>query len=176
MKEKSLLDYMKSETSFELGEVVSDMIRGYFEDSYHPTSDPDERWDTAKGKAICVEEYSIPFVEVLMDIEKCKTMGELYDYLTGTMDGVLGTMWDEQFTSELMDKWKKQYKEIMSEKLCEFINNKYQLDTYVNGEGRISASVWRTDLEDSYDLEISEREEQRFYEEFIQHQQAEAES
>lgn len=60
--------------------------------------------------------------------------------------------------------------------LCEFINEKYQLDTYVNGEGGISASVWRTDLEDAYDLEISEREEQRFYEEFIQHQQAEAES
>ena len=62
------------------------------------------------------------------------------------------------------------------EKLCEFINEKYQLDTYVNNEGGISTLVWRTDLEDAYDIEISEREEQRFYEEFIQHQQAEVES
>lgn len=178
MNEKNLLDYMKSETSFELGEVVSDMIRGYFEDSSRPDAGDIgmERWDTAKGKAICVEEYAVPFVQVLIDIEKCKTMGELYDYLTGTMDGVLGTMWDEEFTSELMAKWKKQYKEIMSKKLCEFINERYELDTYVNGDGGVSISVWSTTLQDSYDLEISEREEQRFYEEFIQHQQAEAES
>ena len=112
MKEKSLLDYMKSETSFELGEVVSDMIRGYFEDSYHPTSDPDERWDTAKGKAICVEQYSIPFVQVLMDIEKCKTMGELFDYLTGEMDGVLGTMWEDENTLNTFSEWKGEYEEI----------------------------------------------------------------
>lgn len=58
------------------------------------------------------------------------------------------------------------------EKLCEFINEKYELDTYVNKDGGISISVWNTTLEDAYDLEISEREEERFIQEFIQHQQA----
>lgn len=112
MRTKNLLDYMKSKASFELGEVVADMIKGYFEDSSHPDADADERWDTAKGKAICVEEYAVPFVQVLIDIEKCKTMDELYDYLTGTMDGVLGTMWDDEATLETFSEWKGEYEEI----------------------------------------------------------------
>ena len=107
MRTKNLLDFMKSKASFELGEVVADMIKGYFEDSSRPDAGDIgmERWDTAKGKAMCVEQYAVPFVQVLIDIEKCKTMGELYDYLTGEMDGVLGTMWDDEATLETFSDW-----------------------------------------------------------------------
>lgn len=112
MRTKNLLNFMKAKASFELGAVVADMIKGYFEDSSRPDADSDERWDTAKGKAICVEEYAVPFVQVLIDIEKCKTMDELYDYLTGTMDGVLGTMWDDEDTLETFSEWKGEYEEI----------------------------------------------------------------
>ena len=114
MRTKNLLDFMKSKASFELGEVVADMIKGYFEDSSRPDAGDIgmERWDTAKGKAMCVEKYAVPFVQVLIDIEKCKTMDELYDYLTGDMDGVLGTMWDDEYTLETFSEWKGEYEEI----------------------------------------------------------------
>lgn len=114
MRTNNLLDYMKSKASFELGEVVADMIKGYFEDSSRPDAGDIgmERWDTAKGKAMCVEKYAVPFVQVLIDIEKCKTMDELYDYLTGTMDGVLGTMWDDEHTLDIFSEWKGEYEEI----------------------------------------------------------------
>ena len=51
----------------------------------------------------------------------------------------------------------------------EFINEKYNLDTWVNEQTRtIWLSVWNLELSDSYEIEMSKEQTIDFYLEFIE--------
>lgn len=48
----------------------------------------------------------------------------------------------------------------------EYINNNYNLDTWVNEETKtIWLSVWNKELTDSYDIEMSKEQTKQFYNE-----------
>jgi len=54
------------------------------------------------------------------------------------------------------------------EKISDYINTKYNLDTWVNEETmRISVSVWNKELQDSYDIEMSKGQIQDFNDELV---------
>ena len=54
------------------------------------------------------------------------------------------------------------------EQTSEFINDTYNLDTWVNEETKnISLSVWNKDLTDTYDIEMSKEQTRDFYIEFL---------
>ena len=53
--------------------------------------------------------------------------------------------------------------------ISEFINEKYNLDTWVNEQTRtIWLSVWNLELSDSYEIEMSKEQTIDFYLEFIE--------
>ena len=48
--------------------------------------------------------------------------------------------------------------------ISEFINERYNLDTWVNEQTRtIWLSVWNKELTDSYDIEMSKEQTKQFY-------------
>lgn len=54
------------------------------------------------------------------------------------------------------------------EQTSEFINDTYNLDTWVNEETKnISLSVWNKELTDTYDIEMSKEQTRDFYIEFL---------
>lgn len=54
------------------------------------------------------------------------------------------------------------------EQTCEFINDTYNLDTWVNEQTKsISLSVWNKDLTSTYDIEMSKEQTRDFYIEFL---------
>ena len=68
----------------------------------------------------------------------------------------------------------KQTKELNNTQLeltSQYINENYNLDTWVNEETKtISLSVWTKELTDSYDIEMSKEQSHDFYEEYKIHQ------
>ena len=52
------------------------------------------------------------------------------------------------------------------ERTSEFINEQYNLDTWVNEQTKtIWLSVWNLELSDSYDIEMSKEQAEKFYNE-----------
>tara|TARA_R100000458_G_C8086708_1_gene119147 strand:- start:344 stop:535 length:192 start_codon:yes stop_codon:yes gene_type:complete len=52
------------------------------------------------------------------------------------------------------------------EQTSEYINNKYDLDTWVNSKAKsIWLSVWNKELSDAYDVEMSKEQIREFYNE-----------
>ena len=50
----------------------------------------------------------------------------------------------------------------------EYINDKYNLDTWVNDKANcIWLSVWNKELTDTYDIEMSKEQTKDFYNEFL---------
>ena len=82
-------------------------------------------------------------------------------------------LWDDEEKIEhcievlkILEKENKELNLTQLERTSDYINEQYNLDTWVNEQTKtIGLSVWNKELTDSYDIEMSKEQTEQFYNE-----------